>query len=304
MRTGILCAIGAYALWGLFPVYWKAMRSVPATEILCHRMVWSLVVMLVILGSRKRWQWLRRAVTDPITRVTFLGTASLLAINWFTYVWAVNSGHLVEASLGYFINPLLTVLLGVVFLRERPRTWQWVAVLVAASGIMFLTLRYGAFPWIGLLLAATFGTFGLLRKTTSLDTMEGLSLETMIFFVPAVTYLLYLEHTGNASFGHMGLAVTVLLSLAGIVTILPLILFVTAARRITLTNLGLLHYITPTLQFLLGVFVYGEPFTGTRLIGFSIIWTALLIYSIEGIAEGKRRRAAAVRRKAAPGEII
>jgi chloramphenicol-sensitive protein RarD len=303
MKAGILYAIAAYALWGLFPIYWKSMQTVPATEILCHRMVWSLVVMVVILGIKKRWLWLRRAVTDPATLITFLGTASLLAVNWFTYVWAVNSGHLIEASLGYFINPLFTVLLGVLFLRERPRFWQWSAIVVATCGILFLTMKYGAFPWIALVLASTFGIFSLLRKTTSLDTIEGLSLETMILFIPAVAYLLYLEHADMASFVHAGTATTILLSLAGLVTLLPLLFFVTAARKITLTNLGMLQYIAPTFQFLLGVFVYGEPFTRTRLIGFIIIWIALLIYSVESFLVGSKKRTASVELEGIPREI-
>jgi chloramphenicol-sensitive protein RarD len=195
----------------------------------------------------------------------------------------------VDASLGYFINPLFSVLLGVLFLRERLRRWQWIAIGLAAGGVIFLTLGYGAFPWIALTLAITFGFYGLLRKTAPLGALEGLSLETAVLFLPALAYLVYLESVGAASFGHTGATIGILLALTGVATALPLLWFAYGARRATLTTVGILQYIAPTMQFLLGVLVYGESFAKTRMIGFSVIWIALLIYSLEGVMEGRKR---------------
>ncbi len=290
MNKGILHTATAYTLWGLLPVYWKAIQKVPAAEILCHRMVWSLAFILILLGLRNHWNWLKKGVKNRRTLVTFLGTACLLAVNWLTYIWAVNSGYIVETSLGYFINPLISVLLGVVFLRERLRPWQWIAISVAACGVLYLTVGCGTFPWIGLILAFTFGFYGLLRKTASLNALEGLSLEMAILFLPALTYLLFIESTGTAAFGHVGLKTSILLAFAGVITAFPLLLFASGARKITLIHVGLLQYISPTFQFMLGVFVYHEPFTATRWAGFSIIWAALFIYTLEGIVKRKRVR--------------
>ena len=289
-NKGIYYAVGAYALWGLFPIYWKAIQTVAAREILCHRMVWSLMVIVIMLSYKKHWKWLQNAITKPVTLITFLCTACILSLNWLTYIWAINSGYIVETSLGYFINPLVNVLLGVIFLRESPRFWQWIAIMIATGGVLYLTVGYGAFPWIALTLAFTFGTYGLLRKTASLNALEGLSMEIGILFLPALAYLIYLEHAGIASFGHTQMLTSILLTFAGVVTALPLLLFASAARRITLTTLGLLQYIAPTLQFLLGVLVYGEIVTKSRMTGFVVIWIALFIYSIEGIIKGKRRK--------------
>lgn len=289
-KLGIIYAVAAYSLWGALPVFWKALQAVPATEIIGHRMLWSAITMLIVLRYKYHWKWLRGAVKKPVTLLIFSATACLLAVNWLTYVWAVNSGMIVDASLGYFINPLLTVLLGVIFLRERPRLWQWTAILVAAIGILYLTINFGAFPWIGLTLATTFGLYGLLRKTATLNAVEGLWLETAILFFPALAYLIYLESLGVSSFGHIEVTISVFLILTGGVTILPLFFFVAAAREISLTSLGLLHYIAPTLQFLLGIFVYGETFSTMRLIGFVFIWIALMIYSIDGIVAGRKKK--------------
>lgn len=292
-KKGILAAIITYVLWGILPVYWKAIQTVPALEILCHRTVWSFVFVVLLLVVRKQWTWLRRA-KDPKTLLTFGLSACLLALNWFTYIWAVNAGHIVDASLGYFINPLISVLLGVVFLRERLRLWQGVAIGFATAGVLFLTLGYGAFPWIALTLALSFGFYGLQRKTAPLGSLEGLSLETAIMSLPAFVYLVYLEGAGSASLGHTGVATAVLLAGTGVVTAIPLLLFAYAARRVSLATVGILQYIAPTLQFLLGVFVYQEPFTPMRLVGFAAIWIALFIYSFEGFVVERKRRGDAV----------
>jgi chloramphenicol-sensitive protein RarD len=283
LNKGLLYAIGAYGLWGLFPIYWKALQSVPSAEIVSHRMVWSLLFVAALLAATRHWRWLREVARQPKTMLIVFVAGCILAVNWLTYVWAVNAGYVVETSLGYFINPLVSVLLGVLFFSERLRLWQWVAVATAAMGVLYLTISYGTLPWIALVLAFSFGLYGVLKKITPLNALEGLSLETALLFLPALGYLLLLEQQGSGSFGHVSLATTVLLALTGVATGLPLLLFAAAARRIPLSMLGILQYIAPTLQFLLGVFVYGEPFDLNRMIGFSLIWAALLVYSVEGL---------------------
>ena len=292
MNRGLIYGAAAYAIWGLLPVYWKALESVPASEILAHRMTWSLLFLLFLTLVGKRWGWIRQLLARPSAGFTFLCTGGVLALNWFVYIWAVNSGRIVETSLGYFINPLLYVVLGVVFLAERLRRVQWLAVAIAGAGVVYLTAKYGAFPWVALTLAFTFGVYGLLRKTAPLGALEGLSLETALMFLPAAGFLLYREHTGSGVFGHGGPGTSILLALGGAATALPLLLFAAAARRIRLVTVGLLQYIAPTLQLLLGVCVYGEPFGRTRLVGFTIIWIALAIYSLEGILHRRRAIAA------------
>jgi len=287
-RNGIISAIVAYVLWGVLTVYWKFLQTVPAFEIVCHRIVWSFVFVTFLLIWKNRWQWLQQIRERPATLITFLGTSGVLLLNWCTYIWAVNAGHVVDASLGYFINPLVSVLLGVIFLRERLRPWQWIAIGLAAGGVIFLTWSCGVFPWIAVTLAISFGSYGLLRKTAPLGALKGLSLESTILFLPALAYLVYLELTGSASFGHAGIATSVLLASAGVVTASPLLLFASATRQIRLATVGILQYITPTLQCLLGVLVYGEALTGPRLIGFGVVWTALLIYFLEGVVERRR----------------
>ncbi len=298
MNKGILYAACAYVLWGLLPIYWKALQHVPALEILAHRMVWSLAVVLLLLAYRGRWRWLGVVARDGRVVLTFLTTALLLTLNWFVYIWAVNAGYIVESSLGYFINPLVNVLLGVLFLRERLRPWQGVAIGAALGGVLYLTFDYGRLPWIALALAGSFGLYGLLRKTAALNSLEGLTLETLLLFLPALAYLLYLEAIGSAALGHADAATTALLVCSGMATAAPLLLFAAGARRITLTSLGILQYVAPTLQFLLGVLVYGEPLSSARLFGFCLIWIALLIYTAEGVLRSGR----AARLRPAPSE--
>lgn len=293
MKNGTLAALGAYILWGLLPIYWKTIEQVPAPEILGHRVIWSLAVTLGLLALRRRWGWLKEARRKPAILLPFVGSTVVLAINWLVYIWANNNGHIVEVSLGYFMNPLLNVILGVVFLRERMRPWQWAAIGLAAAGVAYLTLSYGRLPWIALTLASSFGLYGLIRKTAALESVQGLTVETSLMLLPAIGYLAYLGSRGVGSFGQAGALTTLLLGCAGFVTAIPLILFAYGARRVQLTTLGVLQYAAPTLQFLVGVFIYGEDFTLTRLIGFSIIWAALLVYSAEGLIT-QRRVAAAV----------
>jgi len=291
-NRGIVFGVIAYTAWGVFPIYWKALHSLPAGEIMSHRMVWSFLFLMGVLAVTRRWGWVRTLLRQPKVLFTFMLTAALLSVNWLTYIWAVNAGFIVESALGYFINPLVNVLLGMVFLRERLRPWQAVAVLIAASGVLYLTITYGALPWIALTLAFTFGTYGLLRKTAVLNSLEGLSLETAWMFLPAFAYLAVQQINGTAAFGQSDLLTHVLLIGTGLITALPLLLFAAAARRVTLITLGILQYIAPTLQFLIGVFVYDEPFSHTQLIGFSIIWLALIIYTGDAIVRQRRKRPA------------
>ncbi len=283
MNRGMLYALGAYLAWGFLPVFWKAVQVATPLEILSHRIVWSFLFLLVILIVLRQWRWLQRVATDRRILLTFALTSLVLSINWLTYIWAVNAGHVVESSLGYFINPLVNVVLGVVVLHERLRWGQWAAVGLAAAGVIYLTLSLGAPPWIALTLAFSFGIYALVRKTASLNSLEGLTLETLFMIIPAVGYLLYLEATGRGTFGHVSPTLTLLLFATGVITAVPLLLFASGARRIPLSLVGLLQYTSPTIQFMLGVFLYREPFSARKLVGFVLIWLALLIYSGESL---------------------
>ena len=283
MNRGVVYGVTAYALWGVLPIYWKALHSVPTVQILAHRMVWSLLFCLLILTATHNWRWLSGALHNRRTVLTFMGAAALLAVNWFTYVWAVNAGFIVETSLGYFINPLVSVLIGVVVLHERLRPWQWTAIGLAFAGVFYLTVAYGALPWIALILAATFALYGLLKKRVQAGAVESMAAETAILSVPALFFLLWLAGQGRGAMGHENATISLLLIGSGAATAIPLIFFTAAAQRIPLSLVGILQYLAPTLQFLIGVFLYHEPFGRTRLIGFSIIWAALLIYTVEGL---------------------
>ncbi len=290
MKKGILAGLAAYTLWGLFPIYWRWLEQDPAIDILAHRMVWSLVFMAVMLTLQKEWGWLSGALRNRRTVITYTLAAILLSLNWYIYIWAVNAGYVVEASLGYFINPLVNFLLGVIFLGEKLRMGQVAAVVMAGVGVIYLAVSYGGLPWISLALAVTFGLYGLIKKTASLESMHSFSLETLVLFLPALGFLLYRNAAGVGAFGHQGWLVTLLLVLAGPVTSIPLLLFGYSARKIPLSMLGFIQYITPTLQFLLGVFVYFEPFPKARLVGFCIIWLALLVYSFEGVYYNRKQK--------------
>jgi chloramphenicol-sensitive protein RarD len=294
MNKGIFFAVGAFVCWGLLPVFWKALQQVPTFEILAHRIVWAVLIAFGLLAARRQWSWLGQALRSPRTLLVFTASALLLSTNWFVYIWAVNQGHIVETSLGYFINPLVNVLLGVLFLKERLRPGQAAAVAVAFAGVLLLTLVYGSFPWVALTLALSFGIYGLLRKTAALGSLEGFTLETLLLAVPALGYLVATEVTIGGAFVHQGPATTALLVAAGGVTAVPLLLFAAGARRIPMSTLGILQYIGPTLQFLLGVLVYGEPLSPQRLAGFVLIWVALAIYTLDGAARMRAASAAAL----------
>lgn len=283
MRLGIVFASSAYAIWGLFPLYFKALQDIPPVEILMHRIAWSLGFLVCILAWRKQWSWIGGLLQRPKVLAGFTASALLLSANWFIYIWAVNNGQVIDASLGYFINPLVSVLLGSILLHERLRTAQWAAVALAAAGVAWLTWQSGHLPWIGLALALSFGIYGLLRKTGALGALEGLSLETSILFPVAIGYLFMLTLDDRNAFSAASTSSKWLLAAAGPITAIPLLMFGAAARRIPLSLLGLLQYIAPSLQLLLGVWLYNEPFGGARLAGFVLIWTALALYSMEGL---------------------
>ncbi|MBN3813051.1 EamA family transporter RarD [Paraburkholderia sp. Ac-20347] len=283
MNPGIAYAFSAFTLWGLFPVYFKTLHQIPALEMLAHRMAWSLVFVLGVLAVRHHWAWLRPALRDRRLLARFAASAVLLSANWGLYIWAVNAGHIVEASLGYFINPLINVVFGYAFLRERLRPLQWCAVAIATLAVAWLTWQNGTPPWISLALAVTFGGYGLLRKTAQLGALEGLALETVLLFPVALIYLTIIGLAGASHFARAPLGLQLLLVAAGPVTAVPLLLFAAAARRIPLSMLGLIQYVTPTLQLLTGVLIYGEPFGSVRAYGYGAIWIALLIYSFEGL---------------------
>jgi chloramphenicol-sensitive protein RarD len=282
VNKGLGYAIGAYILWGFFPIYWKALQQVPALQLLGHRIVWSFLFFLLIVLWLRQGKALRKAVSSPRVLLIYSVAALMLAVNWLTYVWAVNAGFIVETSLGYFINPLLSMVLGVVLLRERLRLWQWIPVGLVAFGVAFLTVTYGAFPWIGLILALSFGLYGFIKKTAPLGSLHGVTLETGILFLPATLYLFSVESICRGAFLHSDWTSNLLMVGAGLVTAIPLLLFAAASQRIPLTLVGILQYIAPTMYFLIGVFIYGEPLTAERLIGFCIIWFALAIFAAEG----------------------
>jgi len=283
MRTGILSAASAFLCWGLFPLYFHAIGEVPPLQILAHRMLWSLLFLVIVLVVRKQWAWLA-VVRQPRVFGSFVASAVLLSVNWLIYIWAVNNNHVIEASLGYFINPLVNISLGYLLLKERLRPAQWMAIAVAALGVAWLTWQAGTVPWIALALAVSFGGYGLLRKTAALGALEGLSFETMVLFPVAAAYVVWLTvHGQNAFINTESTSTQLLLMAAGPITAIPLLLFASGARQIPLSVLGLLQYLSPTLQFLLGVWLFHEPFTPDRLVGFALIWAALALFAAEGL---------------------
>lgn len=283
MRKGIIYAAACYSAWGLFPIYFKALHTIPSMEILLHRMIWALVFLVLVLSVRKQWSWLTKVLHQPKLLAGFTASALLLSANWFLYIWAINNDRIVDASLGYFMTPLVSVFLGYILLKERLRSVQWFAIACAGLGVAWLSLQTGHPPWIALVLASTFGMYGLLRKTAALGALEGLSLETMILFPFALAYLIYLLIHGQTAFVHESTTTQLLLLAAGPITAIPLLMFAAAARRIPLATLGLMQYISPTIQLLIGVWLYHEQFSHDRLLGFIGIWLGLFIYSADSL---------------------
>ena len=287
MNAGIVYATLAFVMWGLFPLYFDRVASVPALEVVLHRSAWSLLFVLSLLALLRRFGWLREFVARPRRLLPFGLSALLLSVNWLIYIYAVNGGHVVEASLGYFINPIVNVLLGVLVLRERLNRVQWAAVALACGGVLWLTLLAGRLPWIALLLAFSFGLYGLMRKTSTLGALEGLALETMLMAPLVLPVLAWLGASGNGAMARGDLALDAWLVIGGPLTALPLLLFAAGARRLPLTTVGLIQYLSPTIQLALGVWGFGEPFDRARLVGFAFIWAALGVYTIDG---WRRRR--------------
>ena len=296
-RLGVLAGLGAYSLWGLFPLYFPLLEPAGGLEIVAHRVLWSLVFIALLLTVLRNWSQVRALVSDGRRLLVLAGAAFLIAVNWVVFVYGVNSGQVVETSLGYFINPLVSVLLGVVVFSERLRPVQWVAVGIAAVAVAVLTIDYGRPPWIALTLAATFALYGVMKKLVRVEAAPGLFVETALVAIPAVVVLAVLHSGGDGTFGNVGVGHTLLLVSSGVATAIPLLLFAAAARRIPLSTVGLLQYLTPLMQLAIGVFVYDEPMPPARLAGFVIVWVALAVFTADSLRHaraGSRRPAAEV----------
>jgi chloramphenicol-sensitive protein RarD len=280
-RAGALYALGAYLIWAGVPLYFKLVAAIPATEVLGHRVVWSLVFVALLLAARRHWSGVTAALSDRVLLRRLALSALLVSVNWLVFIWAIANDHLLDASLGYFINPLVNVVLGVLLLGERLRRLQWLAVALALAGVGNLVWQHGSLPWIALTLAFTFAGYGLVRKRTQVDSLSALFVETLLLAPLALAWLAWIDLGGAGHFLRVDPATDGLLLLAGVVTALPLLLFGSAARRLRLSTLGLLQYTVPTCHFLLAVFAFGEPFTPAHAFTFGAIWLALALYSID-----------------------
>lgn len=289
LRRGYLYGFAAYALWGFFPIYFKLLRPAAPVEILAHRIAWSALFVALVLTALRRWGLLRRLVTQPRRLLGLAAAAVLIGANWGTFIYGVNTDRVVEASLGYFITPLFTVLLGVLVLRERLRGWQWVALGAGGAAVAVLTVDYGRLPYVALTLTASFGLYGLVKKRLGVPPVEGLLVETALLALPALGFLWWLSAQGSATVGTVSVGHTALVLAAGAVTAVPLLLFAGAANRIPLTGIGILQYIAPVLQFALGVFLFREPMPPARLAGFALVWLALLVFSADAWRHARSR---------------
>ena len=289
-RSGVFYALAAYFVWGFFPLYFKAVAHVAPLEVLCHRIVWSLVVVIFILASKRHFGVLWDAIRQPRSLALLSATTLLITCNWLVFIIAIERGEVLQSSLGYFINPIVSVLLGFVFLGERLTTRQWGSVFLAAIGVAFLAFHAGKLPWISLVLACSFALYGLLRKTAAVGPLEGLAVETLLAFPLAILYLVYRMAEGKGAFLGGSLRDDFLLPLAGVVTALPLLWFAAAARQLRLSTIGLMQYITPSLHFLLAVWLFGEQFTLIHLVSFAFIWCGLAIFTIEAFGRFSARR--------------
>ncbi len=289
---GVGAGLGAYALWGVFPLYFPLLEPAGGLEIVAHRVVWSLVFVGLLLTVRRGWSQVRAVVTDRRALLVLAVAAVLIAVNWLVYVYAVNSGHVVEASLGYFINPLVSVLFGVLVFRERLRRLQWLAVAIAVVAVLVLTVDYGHPPWISLALAVSFGLYGLMKKLVRVDAAPGLFVETAVVFLPALVVIGGQGVQGEAAFGSAGVGNGLLLASSGLATAVPLLLFAAATRRVPLSTVGLLQYVTPLIQLAIGVFVYGEPMPPARLVGFAVVWLALAVFTVDSLRNAHSNRRA------------
>ena len=279
--SGVAYASGAFLIWGLSPIYWKVLQSIPALETIMHRALWSFFFLLIVLISQGHFNEFMAAVKNRRTLMILFPTTMLLGFNWFIYIWAVNNEHILQASLGYFINPLVNVLLGMIFLGERLRPLQAVALGLAVVGVLYLTFNYGEFPWIALSLAFAFGFYGLIRKVAPVSSLVGLSIEMLFFFVPALAYIVFLDSKGTGALFHMSTKIDIFLIGTAFLTAVPLLIFTLGTRRLNLSTVGFLQYIAPSCMFLLGVFLYNEPLSRAHMLTFALIWTALCLYSAD-----------------------
>ena len=272
----------SYTIWGFFPIYWKALTGISSLQLICHRIVWSFLILAVMIARSQEFRAMWQAARSPRIVIIYSVAGVAIASNWLLYVWAVGVNEIVQISLGYFINPLLSVVLGMIVFHERLRRLQWVSVALAAAGVLYLTVALDSVPWIALVLAASFGTYGLMKKLAPLGPVQGLTFETGILFIPAAAFLIFEELAGRGAFMHAGPLRNVMMLGGGPVTLLPLLMFAAGVRRIPLSLTGMLQYINPTLQFSIGVMLYKEPFTRIQLVGFGLVWCALAMFAIEG----------------------
>ncbi|MFB7057950.1 EamA family transporter RarD [Streptomyces vinaceus] len=302
-RTGLLYGFGAYGMWGLVPLFWPLLKPSGAIEILAHRMVWSLGVVGILLLAMRRWAWIRELLRQPRKLGLTALAASVISVNWGLYIWAVNNGAVVEASLGYFINPLVTIAIGVLVLGERLRRAQWAAVAIGVAAVLVLAVGYGRPPWISLVLAFSFATYGLIKKKLNMGGVESLAAETALLFLPALGYLLWLAAQGRSTFASEGLGHASLLAATGLVTAIPLVFFGAAAIRVPLSTLGLLQYLAPVFQFGLGVVYFHEAMPPERWAGFSLVWVALALLTWDALRTARRTRARLEAARAAAGPV-
>ncbi|MEU6021011.1 EamA family transporter RarD [Micromonospora sp. NPDC048871] len=290
LRLGYLYGLAAYLMWGFFPLYFKLLRPSGPLEILAHRVIWSVAFVALLLGAMRNIGFLRALLRRPRALAGIGVAATLIGFNWFTYIYGVNSDRVVETALGYFINPLVVVLLGVVVLRERLRPGQWLALGIGGLAVAVLTVDYGRLPYLALILALTFGGYSLVKKQLGLPAAEGLFVESAVLALPALGYLGWLAATGEATFGQVSTGHTLLLVLAGALTAIPLLLFAGAANRLPLTALGMLQYVAPILQLGCGVLIFHEPMPPARLAGFALVWLALIVFTVDGLRQARRTR--------------
>lgn len=292
-RRGLWVALAAFVVWGLMPLYWHLLKAVPSLQIVAHRVVWSALLVALWLGWTQGRGWFAKVLAQPRLARLLALSGLCIGVNWGLYIWAVNAGHVVETSLGYFINPLLNVVIGTLFLREHLRPVQWVSVAIAGAGVLWLTFNYGSFPWIALTLALSFGVYGLIRKLAAVDPIVGLGVENAVLLLPALGYVAFAEATGQGGFfGDWGAAIDALLLVGGALTALPLIGFAFAVRRVPLSTIGLMQYLAPTMQFLIGVLLFREPFDVDRAIGFALIWSALALFMADSLRRARAMRTA------------
>jgi chloramphenicol-sensitive protein RarD len=289
LKKGYLAAFSAYIFWGFSPIYWKMVASVPAIEVLAMRIIWAVPFLIILLFIRRDFSILQLFWKNPWKYKGYLLTPFLLAVNWLVWIWSVSNGYVVDASLGYFINPLINVMMGVLLLHEHLRRVQWMSLILALMGVLYLTLNYGQFPWIALTLACTFALYGFIRKTAALGAVNGLTVEISVLLIPSFFLLAYLNKIDTLALPSLDFDLHLWLILAGAITVFPLSIFAYSARNIPYSTLGFIQYIAPTLQFLLGVFLFKEDFSIEKLIGFSFIWLALLLYSIENLYFHRRK---------------